>query len=94
MDGVIGASGPLCCLENVDIVHMLTVVMHSVKCVLQCGRTQTVSSSLTWALSNRIKDPKTLVQLIVDCRKLVPDVLPDNTELLNTTEVLNKIVVL
>ena len=43
----------------------------------------------TW--SNRIKDSKTLVQLIVDCRKLVPDILLDNTELLNTIKVKTKL---
>ena len=39
------------------------------------------------AWSNRIKDSKTLVQLIVGCRKLVPDILTDNTELLNIIEI-------
>ena len=33
-----------------------------------------------------IRNTNTLVQLIVDCRKLVPDVLPDTTEMLNVIE--------
>ena len=37
--------------------------------------------------TRRIKDSKKLMQLIVDCRKLVPDdVLPNNTEILNIIE--------
>ena len=44
------------------------------------------------AWSNRIKDSKTLVQPIADCRKLFPNVLTDNTELLNTIEIQTRLV--
>ena len=48
---------------------------------------QCIQSSLgpgEW--TRRIKDSNTVVQLIVDCRKLVPDVLPDKSEILNIIE--------
>ena len=36
--------------------------------------------------TRRIKDSNTVVQLIVDCHKLVPYVHPDNSEILNIIE--------
>ena len=33
-----------------------------------------------------IRNTRTLIQVIVACRKLVPDVLPNNTEILNIIE--------
>ena len=45
---------------------------------------QTWQSTGEW--TRRIRNTNTLVQLIVDCRKLIPDVLLDTTEMLNVIE--------
>ena len=89
MDGVTDACCPLCYLEDEDIVHMLircpalnevriTCINELKKCI------QTWLGTGEW--TRRIRNTNTLVQLIVDCRKLVPDVLPDTTEMLNVIE--------
>ena len=89
MEGVVDVTCPLCCLEDEDLVHMLTrcpalsetrnVYMKNIKACFQAK----VGHS---AWSERIRDSSTLVQLIVDCRKLVPDTIPDNKELLRSIE--------
>lgn len=89
MDGVFDACCPLCCLEDEDIVHMLTrcPALSTVRTTYINELKQCIQSTLgsgEWA--RRIRDSNTLVQLIVDCRKLVPDVLPNNTEMLNVIE--------
>ena len=89
MDGVTDACCPLCYLEDEDIGHMLircpalnevriTCINELKKCI------QTWLGTGEW--TRRIRNTNTLVQLIVDCRKLVPDVLPDTTEMLNVIE--------
>ena len=89
MDGVTDACCPLCYIEDEDIVHMLircpalnevriTCINELKKCI------QTWLGTGEW--TRLIRNTNTLVQLIVDCRKLVPDVLPDTTEMLNVIE--------
>ena len=89
MDGVIDACCPLCCLENEDIVHMVIrwPALNAVRTTYINELKQCIQSLLgpgEW--TRRIKDSNTLVQLIVDCRKLVPNVLPNNSEILNVIE--------
>ena len=89
MDGVINACCPLCCLEEEDIVHMLNryPAPSAVRTTYMNELKQCIQSSLgpgEW--TRRIKDSNTVVQLIVDCHKLVPDVHPDNSEILNIIE--------
>ena len=89
MDGVIDACCPLCCLEEEDIVHMLIrcPALSAVRTTYMNELKQCIQSSLgpgEW--TRRIKDSNTVVQLIVDCHKLVPDVLPDKSEILNIIE--------
>ena len=89
MDGVIDACCPLCCLEKEDIVYMLIPcpALSAVRTTYMNELKQFIQSSLgpgEW--TRRIKDGNTVVQLIVDFRKLVPDVLPDNSEILNIIE--------
>ena len=43
------------------------------------------------AWSERIRDPSTLVQLIVNCQKLVPVTIPDSEELVRSIEVDSRI---
>ena len=72
-------------LGDEDHVHMLT------RCPALCETRNTylrnikqnfeaVVGSTAW--SERIRDSITLVQMIVDCRKLVPVTIPDNEGLL------------
>ena len=94
MEGVVDAICPLCCLEDEDLVHMLTrcpaltetrnTYMRNIKQNLEA-----VVGSTAW--SERIRDSSTLVQMIVDCRKLVPVTIPDNERLLCSIEVSSRI---
>ena len=89
MDGVIDACCPLCCLEDEYIVHMLIrcPALSAVRTTYINERKQCIQSLLgpgEW--TRRIKDSNTLVQLTVDCRKLIPNVLPNNSEILNVIE--------
>ena len=89
MDGVTDACCPLCCLEDEYIVHILilcpalrevhiTYINKLKKCI------QSWLGTSEW--TRRIRNTNTLVQLIVDCGKLVPDILPNKTEILNIIE--------
>ena len=94
MEGVVDAICPLCCLEDEDLVHMLTrcpalsetrnTYMRNIK-----QNFEAVVGSKAW--SERIRDSSTLVQMIVDCRKLVPVTIPDNERLLCSIEVSSRI---
>ena len=89
MDGVTDACCPLCCLEDEDIVHMLIrcPALSAVRTTYINELKQCIQSLLgpgEW--TRRIKDSNTLVQLTVDYRKLVPNVLPNNSEILNVIE--------
>ena len=84
MDGVIDGCCPLCCLEDEDMVHMLRCwpALSAVRTTYINELKQCIQSLLgpgKW--TRRIKDSNTLVQLIVDCRKLIPNVLPNNSEI-------------
>ena len=89
MYGVIDACCTLCCLEDEDIAHILircpslsavrtTYINELKKCF------QSLLGPDEW--TRRIKDSNKIVKLIMDCRKLVPGVLPNNTEILNIIE--------
>lgn len=89
LDGVSSSTCPLCCLEDEDIVHMLT------RCpALNTTRQQylgDIKQSLQHFLgsgswSTRFTNPVRIVQLIVDCQKLVPDVIPENKRLIHDIE--------
>ena len=90
MEGVVDATCHLCYLEDEDIVHMLmrcsklSETRHTYLRNIKQSFQVTVSSS---AWSERTKDSSTLVQMIVDCQKLVPVTIPDNEELLRSIEV-------
>ena len=94
MEGVVDATCPLSCLEDEDLVHMLTpcqalsetinTYMRNIKQSFQAA----VGSS---AWSDRIRDSSTLVQMIVYCRTLVPVTIPDNEGLLCSIEVSSRI---
>ena len=74
MEGVVDAICPLCCLEDEDLVHMLTrcpalsetrnTYMRNIK-----QNFEAVVGSIAW--SEHMRDSSTLVQVIVDCRKMV-----------------------
>lgn len=94
LDGVVDASCPLCLIEDEDLVHMLvrcpalSETRNSyLKDIKQC--VQDCLGQHAWR--DRIQDANTLVQLIVDCQKLVPNIIPDNTELLKTIEVKSRL---
>ena len=89
MEGTVDACCPLCYIEGEDLVHMLTrcTVLNIVRTTCINELKQCINSTLgpgEWA--RRITDSKTLVQHIVDCRKLAPDILPNNTEFLDVIE--------
>ena len=89
MDGVSDATCPLCCLEDEDIVHMLTRCparsevksphLDDLKRCLQCAL-----GPHAW--SDLVRDTGTLVQLIIECQKLAPDRIPEDRNLLNTID--------
>ena len=88
MDGVADATCPLCYLEDEDLVHMLTrcpalseTRNRYVRVIKQ--KPQAAVGPSAWA--ERIRDPSTFVQLIVNCQKLVT--IPDSEELLRSIEV-------
>ena len=89
MEGTVDACCPLCYIEDEDLVHMLTrcPALNIVRTRYINELKQCINSTLgpgEWA--RRITDSETLVQLIVDCRKLAPDILPNNTEFLDVIE--------
>ena len=86
MDGVTEACCPLCYLEDEDTVHMLICcpALNEARIKYINELKKCIQSWLgTGERTIRIRNTNTLVQLIVDCRKLVPDVLLDNAEMLN-----------
>ena len=89
MEGTVDACCPLSYIEDEDLVHMLTrcPALNIVRTRYINELKQCINSTLgpgEWA--RRITDSETLVQLIVDCRKLAPDILPNNTEFLDVIE--------
>ena len=94
MVGVVDAICPLCCLKDKDLLHMLTrcpalsetrnTNMRNIK-----QNFEAVVGSTAW--SERIRDSSALMQMIVDCRKLVPVTIPDNEGLLCSIEVSSRI---
>ena len=89
LEGIVDACCPLCCLEDEDLVHMLTrcpalsetriIYLNNIK---QCVRNDL--GALAWR--DRIVDASILVQLIVDCQRLGPHILPGNKNLLCAIE--------
>ena len=86
MDGVTDATCPLCRLEDEDIVHMLTrcPALAQVRCQHLNGLKKCFQDELgpgSW--SDNIRDDITLVQLILDCQKLTPTIIPDDRRLID-----------
>ena len=89
MEGVSDATCPLCCLEDEDIVHMLTQcpALSEVRGLHLDYVKRCLQDSLgPHAWSDLIRDTGTLVPLIIDCQKLAPDRIPEDRNLLNTIE--------
>lgn len=89
MDGITDATCPLCRLEEEDIVHMLTrcPALAQVRCQYITGLKQCFQDALgprSW--SDNIRDDITLVQLILDCQKLIPTIIPDDSRLVDIIE--------
>ena len=90
MDGVADATCPLCYLEDEDLVHMLTrcpALSETRNRYMQVIKQKFQAAVGPSAWSERIRDPSTFVQLIVNCQKLVPVIIPDSEELLRSIEV-------
>ena len=85
IDCAVEATCPLCCLEDEDIDHML------LRCpALRCVRNQYLAE-LKGCLqqhlgvhiwSENFRDRNVMLQLILDCTKLVPKILPDKRDFL------------
>ena len=85
IDCAVEATCPLCCLEDEDIDHML------LRCpALRCVRNQYLAE-LKGCLqqhlgvhiwSENFRDRNVMLQLILDCTKLVPRILPDKRDFL------------
>ena len=89
MEGASDATCPLCCLEDEDIVHMLTQcpALSEVRSLHLDDVKRCLQDALgPHAWSDLIRDTGTLVQLIIDCQKLAPGRIPEDRNLLNTIE--------
>ena len=89
LDGVTVVTCPLCCLEDENLVHMLTrcpalgsVRQRYLSDIKQC--LQQTTGVEVW--SKCLPGASKIVQLIIDCQKLVPVVIPDNIVLLREIE--------
>ena len=94
MDGVADATCPLCYLEDEDLVHMLTrcpALSETRNRFVRVIKKKFQAAVGPSAWSERIRDPSTLVQLIVNCQNLVPVTIPDSEELLRSIEVDSRI---
>ena len=84
MDGVSDATCPLCCIEDEDIVHMLTRCpeLSDVRSLHLDELKRCLHDALgPHAWSDLVSDTNTFVQLIIDCQKLAPDCIPEDRNL-------------
>ena len=90
MEGVVDATCPLCCLEDEDLVHMLTrcpALSETINTYIRNIKQSFKAAVGSSAWLEHIRDSSTLVQMIVDCRKLLPVTIPDNEGLLCSIKV-------
>ena len=89
IDSVKEAMCPLCCLEDEDLEHML----------LRCPTLSSIRSHHLTELkrylqqklglhiwSEHFRDRNVIVQLLIDCRSLVPNIIPDKTDIILAVE--------
>ena len=94
LDGGTVATCPLCCLEDEDLVHMLTgcLALYSVRQRYLRDIQQYLQQPTGPEVRSKcLADGSKIVRQIIGCQKLVPVVIPDNTALMRKIEEISRL---